>query len=541
MKLSKADHISTDVLIIGGGGAGLRAAIAARRKGATVLIVSKSQIGLGNNTALSKGAFAAATGWGDIKDSPEIHVKDTLEGGRFINDVPLLNKVTNRIVHEVLFLEECGVPFWKEKQKFFISRVPGHSYARNFVSEDQRGTNFTFPLKKYALESGVNMMEGVFISRLLTEDGEFVGATGIDYVGNTFVITAKAMVLATGGLGHIYLNTDNAVGMTGDGYALAFQAGIPLRDMEFVQFYPTALMGKRIILYEFFIMELGGLLKNSRGENVMAKYGLEDPLAMTRDRLSRACMTEILEGNDVAGGMVMDLHTISEEKIRRYRHLLPANTPPDKREFTVSPTVHFFMGGISTDEEARTCIDGIFACGEVSGGMHGANRIGGNALSEVFAMGGVAGENAAAMSQEKGIIKPKSEIVDSEWARLESLFRDEQVKIQDLIRSIKETSWYQAGIIRNQSSLKQALERVRELRSQAEIAGVSDPKNLIKRLELNNMLLVAELISRAALERTESRGAHYREDYPDEDDSWRANLFIHNKKGELDIEKKPAG
>jgi succinate dehydrogenase/fumarate reductase flavoprotein subunit len=539
MKLKEAEYISSDVLVIGGGGAGLRAAIAAHQKGASVLIISKSRVGLGNNTAMAKGAFAAATGEANMNDSPDIHLQDTLNGGRLINDIRLLKKVTGRIVDEVSFLEKCGVPFWKDGQKFYIGDAPGHSYARNYYAEKQRGTNFTLPLKNFALKSGVRVIEGIFISRLLIRDGVFIGAVGLDNKAGFFVFRAKTVVIATGGLGQAYLNTDNAAGITGNGYALAFYSGLLLRDMEFVQFYPAALRGKRIIVYEIFLSNLGGILRNSKGENVLAKYGLEDPLIMTRDRVTRACMREILDGNDIAEGMVMDLNSVTEDNMKRFRHLLPVNTPQYKREFVVLPTVHFFMGGIVTDEEASTSVDGVFACGEVVGGVHGANRIAANALSEVFAMGGVAGENAAALAGDKSIGKSDLVGVAAEKIRLESLFGEEKVKLSDLIRTLKETSWYQAGIIRSQAGLERGLERIREICFQAGEAGARDAKSLIKRLELDNMLLVTEAISRAALKRTESRGAHYREDYPEENSDWRVNIFVSNHNGKIDLEKRP--
>ena len=539
MKLKGPEYINSDVLVIGGGGAGLQAAIKARERGASVLLASKSQVGLGNNTALSAAAFAAATGSRDAGDNPDVHVRDMLEGGRFINDTRLAATMARRILDEVPFLEKCGVPFQKEGERLLISGAPGHSYPRHFHGEKRRGTDFSLPLKEYASRIGVNFIDRVFISRLLTQNGEITGAAGIDREGRLLVFPARAVVLATGGLGQIYHYTNNAVGMTGDGYALAFRLGIPLRDMEFVQFYPTAKDGTRMILYEAFVFRSGAVIRNSLGEDILIKHNLQDPMVMTRDRLARAIMREILEGNDVGGGLIMDLSPVPDEDFRRLRRLLPADTPKERREFVVSPTAHFGIGGIVTDIDTRTPISGLFACGEVVGGAHGANRLAGNALSEVFAMGAIAGETAAPHAKEASQRQPDPAEVDAEKARLESLPGEERGNTGDLLRSLKNVMWYQAGIIRQQSGLQEALTKIKDIRSMAGRIRVTDIKGLTRWLELDNMLLVAEMVSQAALERTESRGAHYREDYPQEDPDWRASLFITNRRGEIALERKP--
>lgn len=540
MGLKEPEYITCDVLVIGSGAAGLEAAIRARQQGASVLLVSKSQMGLGNNTALAGAAFAAATGERDASDNPDMHKKDIMEGGRFINDPNLVRKFTQRIVGEVSLLQKYGVPFQKDGERLSISRAPGHSYPRHFYGEKRIGTVFTLPLKEYAAKTGVSFMERVFISRLLTKNGEVAGAVGIDRGGRLLIFQAQVIVLATGGAGQVYLHTNNAVGMTGDGYALGFHTGVPLRDMEFVQFYPTAILGIRMIIYETFVFRYGAIIRNSHGEDVIVKHGLQDPMLMTRDRLAQAMMRELLAGNDVDGGMIMDLNPLTDDTIHRLRHLLPASAPDEKREFIVAPTVHFTIGGLVTDASTSTGIPGLLACGEVVGGAHGANRLAGNALSECFAMGALAGESAAHQAKETPPRKPDPAEIDAEKARLESLLGEEQGNTRDLLRSLKEVTWLKVGIIRNQSGLMDARDKIKDLRSRAGMVRTADIKSLISRLELDNMLLVADMITRAALERKESRGAHFREDYPDEDADWQANLFITNKQGEIALEKKPA-
>ncbi|MBA7609088.1 Fumarate reductase flavoprotein subunit [subsurface metagenome] len=539
MKLKGPEYINSDVLVIGGGGAGLEAAIKAREKGVNVLLVSKSQVGRGNNTVLSAAAFAAATGGRDAGDNPDVHVQDMLEGGCFINDRRLAFRMASKILGEVPLLESYGVPFQKEGERLVISLAPGHSYHRHFHGAHRRGTDFSVPLTEYAAKSGVKFIERVFISRLLAQSGEIAGAAGIDREGRLLVFSAPAVVLATGGLGQIYRYTNNAAGMTGDGYALAFNLGLPLRDMEFVQFYPTATGGTRMILYEAFVFRTGAIIRNSRGEDILVKHNLQDPMLMTRDRLARAIMREILDGNDVDGGLIIDLSPVTDENFNRLRRLLPTHTPEERREFIVSPTAHFCIGGIVTDEDTRTAIPGLFACGEVVGGAHGANRLAGNALTEAFAMGAIAGENAAPRAKETPVKKPDPAEISAEKSRLESLLGKEAGSTGELLKSLKNVMWYQAGIIRHQSGLKEALDKIRSIRTMAGKVQVTDIKGLSRWLELDNMLLGAELISQAALERTESRGAHYREDYPDEDPGWQANLFITNTQGKIALEKRP--
>ena len=241
MRLSEPEYIDCDVLIIGGGGAGLRAAIEARHSGASVLIISKSQIGLGNNSALAKATFPAP-GLYDDRDSPELHMRDTLESGCYINEPRLVEQMSRKVVEQVPCLEKFGVSFQKRDNKIALESVPGHTYTRHIMGKNRIGTDFTLPLKKYASDIGVCFMEKVIVTRLISQ-GRSLSAVGVDAKGRLVVFSAGAVVLATGGFSKIYRHSTNAVGITGDGIALAFNLGISLRDMEFVQFYPTAIAG----------------------------------------------------------------------------------------------------------------------------------------------------------------------------------------------------------------------------------------------------------------------------------------------------------
>ena len=280
----KGSEYNTDVLIIGSGGAGLRAAIAAREKGVSVALVSKSPIGLGNNTALAGGNMASASGEADPRDNPEVHTRDTMESGRFINDRRLVERMTEWAQHEVPNLKRYGARIEEENGKHIIHRSAGHSYPRTVGSEKGNGTDYTLPLKAYSAKIGVEFKEHVFISKLLVHNGKTTGALGFDWNGNMLVLQAKSVVLVAGGLGHLYSQTNNAAGITGDGYALAYNVGIPLRDMEFVQFHPTAIGN---VNYEVWVLNAGAKMKNALGEDIFIRHGMMTPMDMTRDRTAR--------------------------------------------------------------------------------------------------------------------------------------------------------------------------------------------------------------------------------------------------------------
>ena len=539
MPENNLDSISCDVMIIGGGGAGIRAAIAAREKGIDVLIVSKSRIGYGNNTFISKGVFAAATGWSTSLDNPEVHIKDIIEGGRFINDRRLVKKVAEGSPEQIVFLEKCGVKFSRKNGKIRMTHTPGHTYPRHVAGEHHIGSDLIIPLREYARKIGVRFMEKVFITRLFTSMNRIAAATGIDHKGRVLSIEANCIVIATGGFAQVYLHNNNAAGMTGDGLALSFDLGLPLRDMEFVQFYPTALgkRGNRLLLYEALIFDAKAVLRNSMGEDILSKYGLNDSLKMTRDRLSRAIMKEILDGRGVLNGVRLDLSTVRECDLKRMSHLLPPMKNNGKEKLIISPTAHFTMGGLAINEEGETDVQGLFAAGEVCSGVHGANRLGGNALAEVFAMGTVAGENAAKKALKTQRAKFLKDEVNAERKHIESLYSEGRTDIKELRLALRETMWDNAGIIRNNNGMEKALMKIKELSSCIPDLSITDRTALVKSLELRNMFLVSEMVCRAALLRTESRGAHYREEYSAEDnDNWLKNIAISKEGSGMKLE-----
>lgn len=537
------DAVSCDVLVIGGGGSGLRAAIEAKERGVDVVVVSKSRVGYGNNTYISKGTFAAAAGWGDSRDNPDVHLRDSVIGGRFINDQELLKLVTQGAVSQIEFLQRCGVKFYERAGRIGVVHTPGHSYPRHVRGRERSGRDFVIPLRAYAERIGVRFMDQAFITRLISSGRRIAGATGIARDGTFSTFSASSIVLSTGGFARTYLHNNNAAGITGDGHALAFELGVPLKDMEFIQFYPTALgaLGSRLFLYEAFIFQAGAVLRNAFGDDIIAKYGLNDPMAMTRDRLTRAIMQEILEGRGITGGVIVDLSTVPEEDLTALRYLLPAASTPGEVELIVSPTAHFCMGGISINENAETSVPGLFAAGEVCAGVHGANRLGGNALSEVFAMGGVAGERAAYKALESDQPNLPEKEVLAERERLESLLSAGGDDLGKLVRDLKDVMWRKAGIIREGEGLEGALERNEEIAACLKQVRLRDYGELRRYLEFKNMLLLSEMVCRAALLRTESRGAHYRTDYPEEDnDNWLKNILIRKEGKKMRLTAVPA-
>jgi succinate dehydrogenase/fumarate reductase flavoprotein subunit len=541
MKFNEIDRISCDVLVIGGGGAGLRAAIEARQAGADVLLVSKAKVGYANNTYIAK-AIIAASGWGDPRDGSRVHLEDTVKGGRFLNDPELVSAMVVEAKDEISFLEKCGVAFQKKDGRFKTDYIAGHSFPRHVGGEHRTGSDLTLPLKQFAEKIGVRFADRIFITRLFSSGRHVAAASGVSHDGRFLVFTAKCVVLTTGGFGQMYQHTNNAAGITGDGQALALELGLPLKDMEFVQFYPTATgrLGNRLILYEALVLGEGALLKNRDGEDIIIKHGLKDPMQLTRDRLAQAIMRELLEGNDVDGGVIMDLSPITEERLIPLASLLPSAWHADQKTLIVSPTTHFCMGGIMIDKNAETPLSGLFAAGETTAGVHGANRLGGNALCEVFTFGSIAGKKAAAKAKEMGPVNAPGEMIKHEKARLESRFSGNGVDTKVLGRSLKQIMWFKAGILRDSEGLSEALKTISDIRSEAVEAPIAKISDLIRFLELENMLLLSETVCRAALLRTESRGAHYRTDCLEEDNThWLKNIVANKDEAGIRLETVP--
>ena len=532
--------VNTDVLVIGAGGAGLRAAIEAKKYDLNVLLVSKSPVGYRNNTAVSGGALAAAGIGKESNDSPEVHFKDTIKAGRLINDRNLVRVMTQGAAQQVNDLIKFGVKFQKTDGDLWVGQIPGHMYPRHVVSE-RRGISLTKPMREYAARIGIQFKEGILITRLLKAGNTVVGALGIDNEGQVCLFNAKSTILTTGGAGEVYLRTSNTVGSTGDGYALAYECGVSLRDMEFVQFYPTGLLEKprKGWPYEGFI-GAGATIRNRLGEDVLERHGMKDFALLTRDVFARAIMTEIIEGRGIKGGVVVDVTTAPKEEVaKRIPKSSQARRFPE--QIRIAPTTHFFSGGVKINENCETEIDGLYAAGEVCNGVHGANRLGGNAIAEIFVFGAIAGEKAAARALgTEGMSANQSEVL-AEVERLGNLASQQgRENLSKLHQSLKKTMWYKAGIIRDKQGLEEAIKEIRSIRDRLNRVSVASYSQLIKVIELSNMLTVSEMICRGALKRVESRGAHYRTDYPEENnEQWLKNIEISCVNGDITLRVIP--
>lgn len=525
-------RITTDVLVIGGGGAGLMAAYAASGRNVRVSIVNKGEIGRTGTTIMAPGAIAAVDErWKEAGDSQETHISDTLRGGAFLGDPDLVRLMVEKAPSLIIELENMGALFQRKPDgvHYELRIDGGHSHHRSPYIEDRAGKEMVRTMAGMLTARSIDVHEHVMITRLLTGDGRISGAVGFHTLTQEVVLfEAGAVILATGGCGSLYENTDNSIDMTGDGFLLALQAGAAVRDMEFVQFYPLGFVDppsmKGILAGTCFYCHL----LNSRHERLMERYDAGRLELSTRDRVSRAIVQEIRQGRGTPnGGVYMDLTWQEPGFIERMMPALYATyrsigKDPQKDLFEVAPTAHFFMGGIDVDLTWSSRVPGLYAAGEVAGGMHGANRLSQNALAEVLVSGHVAGENAARFAGSHKPIRTSPAVTDELAAQLVSLRTKTGEITQGALRErLRRIMWTQVGVIRDEQSLLGALAEVEHLSGLSLAADDSAEfcnRSLLEAFEVRGLLMTARCVILAALERRESRGAHYREDYPTQDD-----------------------
>jgi fumarate reductase (CoM/CoB) subunit A len=522
LKTHPVQHITMntynpDVLIIGSGAAGLRAAIEAQRLGATALVVSKSPAGMRTASAVTNGSFRAAVGGA----SKEEHLKATLEAGKGLCD-PELVKV----------LVEEGPSRIEELQSFGMAIQMRNGMATCGDDPQARGLGFVKPLVSYAKESGAEFLENCAVSRLLVDGGRVVGAVG--YADEPVAIHAKSTILATGGCGALYSRTDAPLSLLGDGYALAYEAGTTLRDMEFSQFVPVGLAEAGlplVVIYGDLVDK--GLVTNSVGEDIVKKYNITiRPLTtMARDQFSAAMMREVVEGRGVDGAVLLDATKVVKEV--GLEKLIPVDAQRKTLEkagvrekpIKIAPVSHFTMGGVVIKPDCATSLPGLFAAGEATGGLHGANRIGGNAMTEIIVFGARAGASAAAYAKSakpKALKQAETEIE----ALTKTLTGDSST---NPLPEIRKTMWEKVGIVRSGTGLKEALKDIKKYQKTAAALTAGYAATLRAIIETRFAAATAQLVAESALRREESRGTHYRTDYPNQLEKYAKPFTIQKK------------
>lgn len=559
---------TTDVLVIGGGAAAARAAIEADRRGAEVLIVDKGKIGKSGSTSISIGGFTAPLGHVEEEDSPDELFEDTVRGGEYLNNQKLVRVLVDEAVDRVLELETFGMMFSRQEggRKLKLGQSGGHRFHR-IVYEfypDKIGKAIMRALTSEVLRRNIPVAEEVLITNLAVNKGRVVGATGIDIkTGNFLVFRAKSTILATGGAGQLYgwgtvsAITTNPIHNTGDGFSLAYRIGAELTDMEMVQFLPIGFVYPKI-LRGVGIGEPGfdrAKMFNVKGERFMRYYEPERLESTTRDKVARAILTEIREGRGTEHGGVYYDYTENpgypRENPYRYRLFTDyCKVDPTRQWVEGSPTVHYFMGGIKINEKCETNIAGLYAAGEATGGIHGANRLGGNSLTDTVVFGARAGLFAAAHALESDLPEIDVNQAETERERVFGLLEREPrdgIRPHAVRRRIQNLMWNNVGVFRDREKLATAISELKRIRGEdlprMYIASKTVRYNyeLVEALETENMLDVAEMIARAALLRDESRGAHSRIDRPHRNDErWLRNIVVRRVGDKMSLKTVPA-
>lgn len=541
----------TDVLVIGSGGAGCRAAIEAKKHGKDVIIVSKGLSFKSGCTTLAEGGYNAAFAYVDAEDSIQAHLEDTLKGGGYLNDPELARILVEEAPDRLTELESYGALFDRQESGELNQRpFGGQTYRRTCFQGDRTGHEMMTALKEEIIRQDIQTMDEVMITKLIQDsEGRIGGAFGISLSDNNFItFIAKSTIITTGGAGWIYPVTSNALQKTGDGYALSWNAGADLLDMEQVQFHPTGMLypdSRRGVLVTEAVRGEGGRLINSEGKRFMKDYDPRGELA-TRDVVSRAIYNEIMEGRGTEnGGVYLDVSHLSPELIEEKLETMLLqfqDVGVDIREepMEVAPTAHHFMGGTMINAHCETNIPNLYVAGEAAGGVHGANRLGGNALAETQVFGKRAGE-LAAKNVSKSSFEMKPTYAEDEQVRIKKLFKDGDYYPFQLKEELQEVMWNNVAIIRREEGLKIALQRIATIKDKMARMTVPDVtgynQHLQDALELENMILIAELVTRAALIREESIGAHHRADYPDRNDKWKKSI-IQSINGEIKFIKR---
>ncbi|MGN0177034.1 MAG: fumarate reductase (CoM/CoB) subunit TfrA [Methanobrevibacter sp.] len=536
--------ISTDVLIIGSGGAGSRAAIEVDNAGLKATIVSKGLSFRSGCTGMAEGGYNAVFKTVDKDDSKEAHIHDTLKGGSYLNDEKLVEVLVNESPQRLVDLENYGALFDRQESGEIDQRpFGGQTYKRTCYQGDRTGAELLNALKEEIIKRDIECIEEVMITSLVTDKNQVIGATGLDLKDSSLIyFKAKSTILASGGAGQLYPVTSNTLQKNGDGYAIAYKAGANLIDMEQVQFHPTGMVApesKKGVLVTEAVRAEGGKLLNKDGERFMSKYAPEKMELATRDVVARSIYQEIIEGRGSEnGGVYLDISHLDDDYIEEKLETMVLqfnNVGIDiKHEpIEVAPTAHHFMGGLKINTDASTSLDNLYGAGEVCGGVHGANRLGGNALADTQVFGKIAGESASKACMNTKL-KTNDKQVKEEASRIESLIKKGSIKPAKFKENIKNLMWEKVAIVRDEKTLNEGLKSLQDMQKELDNLDVSDKKQynteLVTALEVINMLEICILVVKSAILRRESRGAHFRSDFPESKDEWKKSIIFNKNK-----------
>lgn len=543
--------LSHDIVVVGAGLAGMRAAVEATLRKADVAVISKVHP-MRSHSVAAQGGINAPLG---EKDSVDAHTFDTVKGSDYLADQDAAEILCREAPGIIFEMEHWGTIFSRTEEGRLAQRpFGGAGFPRTCFSADRTGLVLMQTCYERILEGRVTVYEEWFATSLVVENDECKGLVALNMkTGQLEAIRAKAVILATGGAGRIYAKTTNSYTSTGDGMALAYRAGAPLKDLEFIQFHPTSLYGCNILVTEGARAE-GGYLRNKDGERFMKKYAPEKMELAPRDIVARAEQTEINEGRGVGPGYILlDLTHLGEAKIQErlpeIRSLAKdfAGVDPVKEPIPIEPAQHYTMGGVSTDVNGASPIRGLYAAGECACvSVHGANRLGGNSILDCLVFGKRTGAAAAEYVKGKALPDFPKDAVKKDQEKIDAILRREKGEKASTIKAeMGKTMTENVGIFRTGERLSLALQKIRELKKRYENIVVDDKStvyntDLIAALELGYMLDVAEVIVAGAIARTESRGAHARLDYPKRDDqNWlRHTLAYYTPEGPM-LDYKP--
>lgn len=556
--------IDCDVLVIGSGAAGCSSAISAAEGTAKVVIVNKGVIGRSGSTCLGGAAYSAALGHSDDRDSPEYHFLDTVIEGRYVGNQNLVKMLAEEAPRTVYDLARYGVAWYRNGKALLKDMgyhyhqvsTPGHRYKRSLNHNETTGRAIQTALCKELLKhrQNVRIFDDVYIWSLVTEKDRVQGALGLDLLTGAIIgFSCKAIIVATGGAGSTYKITDMDTGATGDGYSMALSAGAELVDMEFTQFFPTGFAFPEsiegILVPSSPLWTKGLKLYNKNNKRFMAEQYPELAENIPRDILSRSIFMEIARGKGTSHeGVWLDTLDMGDWEEVQKNHprsfLWPKHFGVEGRRFEIAPTYHFTMGGIRINEKCETNIGGLFAAGEVAGGVHGANRLAGNALAECVVFGQIAGKEAARLRKEE-MREITDSVIHNEMERWYTLIHAGSVKGKtrpvSLVRRLRETMYRYVGVVRDRDGLLKAQKSLAAIGRQTRddlsiVPGKTFNYEQIQAFELLNMVRLCQVVVKTALLREESRGAHYRSDYPDQDDrNWLKNIVCRYKDGEISI------